>query len=184
MPLAPRVPGGTIAVAAGAMIVSAAVLLFAAGAHAVLPGVSLVPDQADGHSPAWERRYYYGKLSWGIRGSRAVERGEMWFDRFPGKSGRYRIRLGVILENDGQALFQVQAAERTLADLRLPWASGKKDCERRGRPDVLDLGEYELNQGDRITVIGESDYACGLDKGGAYALWYRLSFEPVGPGAE
>ena len=35
-----------------------------------------------------------------------------------------------------------------------------------------------------MTVIGESDYACGLEEGGAYALWYRLSFEPVGSGTE
>lgn len=165
-------------------MLSATVLSFTTSALAVLPGVALVPDQADGHGPAWERRYYYGKLSWGIRGSRAVERGEMWFDRFPGESGRYRVRLGVILENDGRALFKVRAGGRELVDLRLPWASGKKDCKRRGRPDVLDLGVHALKQGERITVIGESDYACGLEEGGAYALWYRLSFEPVGPGTE
>ncbi|MCB0325011.1 MAG: hypothetical protein KDD69_15615 [Bdellovibrionales bacterium] len=139
--------------------------------------IVLAADSNDGHDPAWEKRHYYGKATWGIRGSGKVEAGEMWFSAFPGPSGEYRVSLDVIAEQDGSPPYRVLAENVVLSEGVFPYPSGARDCDARGRPMELDLGEHRIEHGSKIRVWGQSVYECG--EKGAYALWYRLVFTPV-----
>jgi hypothetical protein len=136
--------------------------------------VVLRPDSRDGADPGWQRRYYYGKPSWGIRGSGKPESAELWFESFPGPSGRYQVSLGAILEADGCAPFRVRVGKSNLFDGKLPYFGGKKNCEIRGGPQELPLGTHDIAHGERVSVWAESVYECG--EKGAYGLWYELRF--------
>ncbi|MFT5111301.1 MAG: hypothetical protein ACI8P9_000615 [Parasphingorhabdus sp.] len=140
---------------------------------------TLIADHNDGFDSVWQRRPYYGKSTWGIRGSNQLEEGWMWFDHFPGVSGFYCVTAGVVLENDGSSKFSLRIGNQATIESYLPFAHGaKKDCNRRGKPARVGLGRVFIDHMDRVSVFGRSDYACGLQKGGAYALWYELKFTP------
>lgn len=136
--------------------------------------VVLHADHHDGKDEVWERRYYYGKRTWGIRGSGTPETGKIWFDHFPGESGTYSLRLDTVLEHDGRPAIAVLADETTLVQLKFPYFEGTHDCAKRGGPGSIELGTFRIEKGQRITLVGSSVYECG--KNGAYGLWDALSF--------
>ena len=166
---------------AGLLCICAAALAVGCSRASEESGVTVLrPGDHDGHDPVWQRRAYYGKPTWGIRGSNRQEGGWIWFNHFPGETGWYCVSAGVILENDGRGRFVLKAGDRPLVDMRFPFAHGEqKDCDRRGRTDRLELGRFHLQKGQKISVYGTSDYACGLEHGGAYTLWHALEFRAV-----
>jgi hypothetical protein len=139
--------------------------------------LTLWADDHSGHDPAWERRAYYFKPSWGIRGSGVSEEGSIWFDSFPGETGLYEIVLGAIIEQDGSSHYEVYANENLLKKGRFGYAKGEKNCDGRGRSGQIALGTHRLEKGCRIRIWGKSVYECG--KKGAYTLWYSISFRMV-----
>ncbi len=147
-------------------------------AEVALPEGALVlsADENSGHDPVWEKRHYYLKPSWGIRGSGLVEGGSIWFDSFPGPDGSYLVELGTIAEQDGSSPLKLFAGDDLLFDGRIPYLKGKRDCNARGGARTQNLGVHTIEKGSRIRIWAQSVYECG--EKGAYALWYRLVFTP------
>lgn len=139
--------------------------------------IVLYAENSDGRDPAWEKRYYYGLRSWGIRGSGSPESGKIWFASFPGKSGRYEVTLNAILEQDGSPPLRLSANDEVLTESRLPYLKGRKDCAARGAVGTFSLGTHEITQGSKISLWAESTYECG--EKGAYMLWDKLVFRAV-----
>ncbi len=139
--------------------------------------VVLYAENSDGHEAVWERRYYYGLRSWGIRGSGVPEDGTIWFDSFPGPSGRYEVKLSAVLEQDGSPPLRLYQNQTVLHDMKLPYLHGQKNCEERGAPRVVSLGTHALTHGSKISLWAQSTYECG--EKGAYLLWDKLLFTPV-----
>lgn len=166
----------------GLLIFFAAIFLvfFDGAASEPVPANTLVllASENSGHDPAWEKRHYYGRKTWGIRGSGVPEDGNLWFDAFPGESGTYRVTMGVILEQDGSPHYSLKAGERVLKEGRFPYLKGEKNCDERGAPTRFELGEHFLEKGERISVWGKSVYECG--EKGAYTLWHDLRFTKSG----
>lgn len=153
------------------------VLHFQAQAAVPAGAIVLSADANSAHDPAWEKRHYYFKPSWGIRGSGEVENGSIWFDSFPGEDGRYLVELDTIAEQDGSSPLKLYSGENLLYDGRIPYLKGVRDCNARGGALRLNLGEHQIEQGSKIRIWAESVYECG--EKGAYALWYRLVFTPL-----
>jgi hypothetical protein len=140
--------------------------------------VVLKAENASGHDPAWERRWRGKIRTWGIRGSHKVEEGEIWFDKFPGKSGVYDVELGAFFEQDGSPFYRVTAGDRILGEGQFPYLTGARDCKGKGEAKHLRLGRHTIRQGERITIWGRSVYECP-DMNGAYTLWHSIIFSPV-----
>lgn len=141
-------------------------------------------DRHDGKDEAWIRRPSAGKPSWGIHGTGYPDSGSMWFDKFPGKTGRYKIELGAVLERDGAPAYRVLAGGAILGEGEYPYACGTLMCEatREACPDravYIDLGEHLIRGEVRIQVWGRSDYPCSPEHG-SYARWYELRFTKAG----
>ena len=148
--------------------------------NAIEKGIVLLRAGAhDGKDAPWRRRPYYGLKTWGIRGSGSPESGYIWFDEFPGATGDYHIVLKAIFEQDGSPQYALFAGRRVLKRGRFPYAKGKKDCEARGMPSSLYLGIHRIEQGEKISIWGESTYECA-NGNGAYVLWEELVFTPRG----
>ena len=76
------------------MIFRPSLLLITFAGCAFAQTVVLKADDNTGHDEVWEKRYTDGKNSWGIRGDRenaTVYEGRIWFDKFPGVSGKYKV---------------------------------------------------------------------------------------------
>ncbi len=139
--------------------------------------IILFAENSDGHDPAWEKRYYYGLRSWGIRGSGKAESGQIWFNSFPGATGEYEIVLKAVLEHDGSPPLKLSANDLTLYEGNLPYHDGHLDCEKRGAPAERSLGVHPIASGAKISIWAESTYECG--EKGAYMLWEKLIFRPI-----
>lgn len=140
--------------------------------------ISLYADKSSGRDPAWKKRHKYGLRTWGIRGSHKVESGNIWFDKFPGATGRYRIRLHALLEHDGQGAYRLGAGEQILSQGKFPYALNQQHCGKKGVYQALDLGDHHIEQGSKISLWGESVYQCP-EGNGAYTMWERIDFEPL-----
>jgi hypothetical protein len=151
-----------------------------AGVVSASPGADIVlkADDNDGHDNVWEKRYDAGKNSWGIEGNHRVTSGDMWFAGFPGSDGTYRVTFGVVLEEDGQPKYKVTAGGQTLGQGEYPWPNGDACAGKGTKASVIDFGEHDINQGDKINVWGESTYECSPEHG-AYTRWYELRFTPL-----
>ncbi len=143
--------------------------------------IALQADKASGKDNVWQKRAAVGKPSWGIKGSGNSLSGSMWFDAFPGASGKYRVELGAVLEFDGQPEYKVSAGGKTLKSGSYPYSMGSRQCDvSKGKDKAvhLDLGTHEIKQGDKIEVWGKSVYPCGAH--GAYTRWWEVRFTSVG----
>jgi hypothetical protein len=158
------------------LAVGALILHLQAQADVPAGAIALSADNNSDHDPVWEKRHYYFKPSWGIRGSGEVEGGSIWFDSFPGEDGRYLVEIETIAEQDGSSPLKLYSGESLLYDGRIPYLKGVRDCNARGGALKLDLGEHQIKKGEKIRIWAESVYECG--EKGAYALWYRLVFTP------
>ncbi len=114
------------------MIFRPSLLLITFAGCAFAQTVVLKADDNTGHDEVWEKRYTDGKNSWGIRGDRenaTVYEGRIWFDKFPGVSGKYKVELGAVYEEDGAPSYKVSAGGRTLREGRYPYANGAANCK-------------------------------------------------------
>lgn len=141
----------------------------------VLPAAS-----HDGKDEVWKSRPKGGKRSWGIRGSGYPEAGRMWFDGFPGESGRYKVELGAVLEADGDPEYRVSAEGTVLGEGHFGFACEVLLCgaapeECSYKPHHIDLGEHWIDKGEPIEVWGRSTYPCGPEHG-SYSRWFELRF--------
>lgn len=144
--------------------------------------IVLEADSSDGHESIWIRRPSAGTDSWGIRGSGRPESGEMWFNRFPGKSGHYRVALGAVLERDGDPEFRVLAGKQILAQGHYDYACGTLLCTKNktvcpDRKSLIDLGVHYLEHDQKVAVWGRATYPCPGH--GAYTRWYEIRFTPI-----
>jgi hypothetical protein len=136
-----------------------------------------------GRQTVWQKRSAAGKATWGIRGSGESESGKMWFNSFPGSSGEYSVKFGVVLEGDGRSEFKIFVDDNVLKSGKFPLACSQLECsidKRRCPPKAvyLSLGHYNIPQGSKIVVWGKSVYPCG-PKHGAYCRWFELRFEKM-----
>lgn len=139
--------------------------------------VILRADENTGHDKQWTSRPYYSRRTWGIIGSGKKEQGNIWFDSFPGESGKYEVFIDAILEQDGSSHYALYLDDTEIARGRFPYPDGKRDCDARGRVGVVRLGTHHIEKGAKIKVWGQSVYECG--EKGAYTLWYALRFTKV-----
>jgi hypothetical protein len=145
--------------------------------------VVLPADSHDGKDEVWKSRPRGGKRSWGIRGSGYAEAGRMWFDGFPGESGRYKVELGAVLEADGDSEYRVSAEGTVLGEGHYGYACevllcGATPKECRYKPRHIDIGEHWIDKGETIEVWGRSTYPCGPEHG-SYSRWFELRFTKV-----
>ncbi len=52
------------------------------------------------------------------------------------------------------------------------------DCDARGGYGIFvdrDIGTFELNEGDQITLCARTDFACGIDGDGADAAYENIT---------
>ena len=134
----------------------------------------------DDKDEVWTSRPKGGKRSWGIRGSGYAEAGRMWFDGFPGETGRYKVELGVVLETDGDPEYRVSSGGTVLDEGRYRYACEVLLCgatpeECPFKPRYIDLGVHRIETGERIEVWGRSTYPCGPEHG-SYSRWFELRF--------
>jgi len=144
--------------------------------------IVLSADDYDGRDAIWIKRPSAGTDSWGIRGTGRPEAGAMWFDKFPGKSGLYRVELGAVLDRDGNPEYRVLAGGRILGQGQYGYACGDLLCTRDkstcpDRAAYLDLGVQRLTHDERIEVWGRATYPCPGH--GAYTRWYEIRFSPA-----
>ncbi len=148
--------------------------------------VMLHVNNKSGNDGKYEQRDRYNTGSWGIKGdgSKAtVWDGNIWFNSFPGESGKYKIIYHVILEADGQSPYKVTAGGRTLKEDAMPYAGGTYKCntENYDAKGTIDLGTHQINKGEKINVWGKSVYKCQHSGSwhGAYARCKQLEFKFV-----
>jgi hypothetical protein len=150
------------------------------GGSAVPAGKTIVLKAAnhDGKDKCWTKRNK-GNGEWGIRGSHRVESGNIWFDSFPGATGRYRVGFRVVTENDGHPHYRISAGGRQIGGGQLPLPQGNRLGKGKAYADrVLDLGIHEVRKGDKINVWAKSVYPMGRSHG-AYCRWSEMHFTPV-----
>jgi hypothetical protein len=123
-----------------------------------------------------------GKATYGIKGEGVtgeVHSADMWFNSFPGNSGTYNIQFGVVLEDDGDPEYAVTAGSRLIKKGRFPYASGSRKCSGSyKKASYLNLGDHQVNKGEKINIWGKSVYYCGRagDWHGAYTRWFEIKF--------
>ncbi len=132
----------------------------------------------DGKDKCWTKRSR-GNSEMGIVGSHKVESGNIWFDSFPGETGKYRVGFRVVTENDGHPLYRISAGGTEIAKGSLPLPEGNTLGKGKAYADrVLDLGVHEIKKGDKINVWAQSVYPMSKSHG-AYCRWSDLQFTPV-----
>lgn len=126
--------------------------------------VVLLPGEAVARDAVWAEAPDVGKLTWGLPGNTAdgrVDAGSMsWV--FPGPSGRYRITVGAILDGDVAGAYRLYAgegeAEVLLAEGAFPRYEAVEPCTDVKVPGEFVLGEFTLEEGQRLRFWGESAY--------------------------
>ncbi|MBD3241236.1 MAG: hypothetical protein GF331_11670 [Chitinivibrionales bacterium] len=138
---------------------------------------TLTPRHADYRDPVWIERGLIGVDSYGITGNHVpgTNGDVIWYD-FPGPNGRYKVELGAVLEPDGDSpyKFYINGVEKDSGNY--PYSTGSLDCNSSTYELAdLDLGEYDINNGDTIKYWASSVYPCGTSHG-QYSRFYRIRF--------
>ncbi|MBD3393103.1 MAG: hypothetical protein GF418_13360 [Chitinivibrionales bacterium] len=116
----------------------------------------------------------------GLNGTGSSIDGDIWWNSFPGETGRYRIYLQAILETDGNSPYKIFVGGTLVASSSYPfYGGGDKDCGATAYEESdLDCGVKEISQGDEIRMWAQSVYPCGSDHG-QYARFTGIRFEPT-----
>ncbi len=79
---------------------------------------------------------------------------------FPGVSGRYRLAIAIVKENDGEPTLDVTIGGTLVKQIQYELGSSSRD------PDTLDLGELDVEAGAMIELTGvrEGDAAARVDR--------------------
>ena len=153
-----------------------------------VPGLSvaavvLKADDHDGKDNVWKARYAAGKNSWGINGTGNPLNGSMWWNSFPGQTGKYKVELGAVTEPDGNSRYRFFIDDSKVHEGRYPYSTGSLNCSSSTFKAVyLDIGEHQVQQGAAIRLWGESVYPCGSSHG-QYTGYWEIKFtlqEPQG----
>ena len=87
---------------------------------------------------------------------------------FPGETGRYRMEVVIVKENDGQPTVEVYVGGAPVSTIDYPLGAASRD------PETVDLGEVDITSGAEIKLVGtmnDPDAAARVDK---------IIFTPVG----
>jgi len=93
-------------------------------------------------------------------------------------TGTYRITwLNVNSKCAGAPPYEVRINGKTVHSGRVPQYGACHDCAQRRGYGVwgdIDLGNFELKNGDVVTLWAQNEFACGIDGPGAYAAYDAL----------
>lgn len=98
-------------------------------------------------------------------------------ESFPGEAGTYLLVLKAVTEFDGESPYKFSINGTQVASGTYPLSSPLGcDCPQENWRDVcpdkdrdINLGTYDLNPGDTLTVWGDDVYPCGGH--GSYTKW-------------
>ncbi len=99
---------------------------------------------------------------------------------FPGISGRYRVQIKVQAERDGAPPYSFSINGVIVKSGHYPYATGQLACgcsyeKCPDRNKMMDVGTFQINQGDIVELWADQVYPCGHDHG-AYAKWHEMIF--------
>ncbi len=165
----------------GRPLMLASLVVAALSGAANAQGVTLTAGVASGRDPVWKLRPDAGKPTWGIDGTGSPLNGFVWWDSFPGPSGRYRCELGAVIESDGQSRFRLFAGIEKVFEGQYPAATGtgKVDCGGSSyQARYLPCGDQMIAMGSQVRFWGESVYPCGSSHG-QYTRFWEIRFTPI-----
>ena len=146
------------------------------GADGASPVVTLQPSQARLSAAAQYRCWDDG--CWSVVWCDHNICDGAWHWSFP-ESGTYRLTWkGVNEKCAGSPPYSVIVNGETVDSGRLPQYGSCGDCAARGGYGIFvdrDIGTFELNEGDQITLWARTDFACGIDGPGAYAAYDNIT---------
>ncbi len=99
---------------------------------------------------------------------------------FPGISGRYRVQIKVQAERDGAPPYSFSINGVIVKSGHYPYATGQLACgcsyeKCPDRNKFMDIGTFQINQGDIVELWADQVFPCGHDHG-AYAKWHEMIF--------
>lgn len=129
--------------------------------------VALDPGRAEIRGAA-QNRCWDGECYWVVWCGHKICDGS-WTWTFP-SSGDYQITWeGVKEKCAGSPAYEVRINGRTVTDGRVPRHGSCSGCDGSGRFVDRELGTFEIEKGDAVTLWVENHFACGIEGPGAYA---------------
>jgi len=129
--------------------------------------VSLDPARADTRGAA-QYRCWGDNCYWVVWCGHKICDGS-WTWTFP-STGEYHITWQAVKEKcAGSPSYELRVNGRAVTSGRIPQYGSCSGCDGSGVFVDRELGTFEIEKGDAVTLWAENDFACGIDGPGAYA---------------